>query len=130
MPTELTFDQAFPSKWLKAADLDPDTSTVLTIKDIASEPIGQDREMALVVYFKELPNKGLILNKTNAMTLASLYGRDPNAAIGKKIGLFVTEVTFSGRLVDAVRISSKVPQARAPKTVAEPEEPPDWEEAL
>ena len=122
MPIDKMFDNVFPSKWLRATDLDTEKTTVVTVKDVTYEPVGPDQEMRVVYYFTEIPDKGLVLTKTNAMTLAALYGNDPNSAIGKKIGLFVTEVTYAGRVVDAIRVSSKVPQTFRPQAALEPEE--------
>jgi len=48
--------------------------------------------------------KGLILNKTNAMTIAGMYGSDTDGWIGKDIHLYQTKVDFAGQMVDAIRI--------------------------
>lgn len=126
MPVNINFDQAYPSRWLKAGDLETDRATVVTVKDINFEPIGQDKTMTLVLNFTEFPDKGFILNKTNASTLKALFGADPNAAIGKKIALYVTEVAFSGKMVDAIRISTKIPGVKQPQPQQPPmPEPPD-----
>lgn len=50
--------------------------------------------------------KGLILNKTNAMSIAHQYGSDTDQWIGKEILLYSTKVDFGGSMVDAIRINT------------------------
>jgi hypothetical protein len=80
---------AFPSRWLKAGDLDGDT--VLTITKCSIEEVGQGQEEKPVLWFAEV-DQGLILNKTNANTVADLFGDETTQWTGKKIALFSTKV--------------------------------------
>ena len=54
-------------------------------------------------------NKRMILNRTNAQILASLYGREVMSWIGKRITLYCAEIQFRGSPVLAVRIKAEVP---------------------
>ena len=84
----------FPSKWLKGATLSGDAN--LTITTLLQEELGDDRQEKPVLYFKEV-EQGLVLNATNYDTIASLYGEETDNWVGKKITIYPTEVTFSGR---------------------------------
>lgn len=97
----MNFDQMFPSKWLKASDLDGDSRAV-QIKSIDTEKMN-DGEMKPVVYFKG-SNKGLVLNVTNGRVLADLFGGDTDDWIGKPIVLGASTTDFQGRTVDCIRL--------------------------
>lgn len=110
----------FPSKWLKASDLDEDGLAV-TIKTIDVEKMNDGEEKA-VVYFKEI-SKGLALNKTNAKSISKLYGDDTDDWEGKKITIFPSECDFKGETVDCIRVKTKAPKAangKAAKVAANP----------
>lgn len=97
----------FPSKWLSAADLH-DNDATLTISSISQELVGQgeEAERKWVVYFNEV-NKGLVLNKTNATSFANCFGDDTDEWEGRRVVLYPTEVNFSGRMVEAIRVKEK-----------------------
>lgn len=123
----------FPSKYLKAQDLPEDEDLTLTIEKFADEIVGQGAEASSkpAIFFKEIPDKPLILNRTNATTIVNLYGSDPYKWQGKKIALFVTEVTYGGKVMLGIRVRIRKPAgAPIPQKVAEtmppmPEDPPD-----
>jgi hypothetical protein len=96
----MNIDAAFPSNYLKAADLHGDT--VVTITTVSLEQIGDERKP--VVYFAEMET-GLVLNKTNKETIKAVLGTpDTDHWVGKQITLFPTQVDFQGRQVEAIRI--------------------------
>ncbi len=113
-------DQAFPSKYVKASELqNRDVAVVISRCDI--EKIGDDRK--LVVYFQG-KQKGLVCNKTNANRIAHLYGNDTDGWIGKEITLYTDMVDYQGRMVEAVRVK---PSPRRPAQNGAPKQapPPD-----
>ena len=63
-------DSAFPSKYLKASDLQGRNVTV-KMGRVEQEKIGTDEKLILYFQGKE---KGVVLNKTNANNVAALYG--------------------------------------------------------
>lgn len=75
-----------------------------------------------VVYF-EKTEKGLALNKTNAKTIAGMYGNDTSAWIGKRITLYPTMTDFGGQPVEAVRVRPTVPQAKSRGVASQPVDP-------
>ncbi len=97
----MNINKAFPSTYLKASDLDGRTP-VVTIKDVKLETIGD--ESKLVAYFAG-KDKGLVLNRTNANTIADLTGsEDTDEWMGRSIKLITAKVEFQGRRVPAIRI--------------------------
>lgn len=67
----------------------------------------------------------LALNKTNAKTVAGLYGNKPASWVGKTITLYPTTTDVGGRTEDCIRIRNEDPSKRARKgrSVALPASP-------
>ena len=106
----MNINEIFPSKYLKAHDLLNDGDLIVTISDFVIEVVGNDQLTSKpVLYFRELPMKGLILNKTNANTIADLYGEDTEDWIGKKITLYSCEVTFDDKTSLGIRVRPNPP---------------------
>jgi hypothetical protein len=104
----MNINQAFPSKYLKASDLDGNTITV-KIADVKVEAVGRDQDTKPVVYF-EGKKKGLVLNKTNSNKIASIaQSHETDEWAGVVIAIYPTEVEFSGESVEAIRV--KAPKA-------------------
>jgi hypothetical protein len=93
----------FPSKFLKASDIDVDYE--VTIAEVAKDTVGQGdkEEEKHIVYFNEF-DKGLVLNVTNGNLIAAQHGDDTDGWKGKKIVLTVEDVTFQGKVVPAIRV--------------------------
>lgn len=98
----MKISEAFPSKYLKAADLQGRRITA-TIDQVEMANIGDDTDK-MVVYFvgKE---KGFVLNRTNANMIAEIAkSEETEDWHGVKIVIFPTRVDFQGRRVDAIRV--------------------------
>lgn len=109
-------NDAFPSKFLKASDLHG-SEPIVTIDRVDFEPVGRDREMKAVVYFKG-KQKGIVLNKTNANKIAAIA----QSALtedweGVAIKLYATETEFGGETVECIRVK---PAAKATPRQAAP----------
>jgi len=102
----MNINNAFPSKWLKSSDVEEDLT--LTIRAVEVETVGQgeDAEEKPVIFFEET-EKGMVLNKTNANTIAGLYTPETDNWVGKKITIFATEVDFGGKQTLALRVRMK-----------------------
>lgn len=57
-----------------------------------------------------------LLNKTNAKTIAQLYGKRPADWVGKWIHLFPTQTDNRGEMVDCIRVRNQVPGTDRPRT--------------
>jgi hypothetical protein len=93
---------AFPSDYLKAADLQGREITA-AMSIVKMEAIGRDKDMLPVLYFQGKA-KGLVLNKTNANTIVSLYGDDTDNWTGSEILLYEAMVEFQGKMGPAIRV--------------------------
>ena len=112
----MRIDAAFPSDYLKAADLNGE-QVVHTIATVKVEEIGQKRDQRPVVYF-EGEARGLVLNKTNARVISEAYGLDTDDWIGHKVALYEKMVEFEGKEVPAIRV--KVPKAKPAPAARKP----------
>lgn len=106
---------AFPSKYLKAADLN-DREIKLVMLTVELEAIGDDDKKP-VVYFTKA-KKGLVLNKTNSKAIAAAYGDDTDEWAGKEIILFPMMVQFRDEMVESIRVKLPKAAAAAPKAAA------------
>ena len=99
---------AFPSKYLKAADLG-NRSVTVTIDKCLIENVGSEsgsEEHKPVLYFRG-KEKGLVLNKTNAESIAYVYGDETEAWAGKAVEMFTMMVSFQGRMTPGIRIRAQ-----------------------
>lgn len=123
----MTINDAFPSKYLKASDLPEEGSQTFTIEKIEIEEIGKDKQKKPVVYFVE-DHKGLVLNKTNARTIAKILDSDDfEDWTGKAINLYRAEVQFVDDIVEAIRVKrglGKFVDLNQPKAVDHEEDIP------
>jgi len=127
----------FPSKYLRAVDLDGER--LVTIADVVMDELvmrGGRREEKPVIHLKG-DDKMLVLNKTNAETIAGLYGGESDEWRGKELVLFPTDVTFGRERVLAIRVrapgGAKQAESGAPFgadeddwAAADAEGAPDW----
>lgn len=114
----VTLNEAFPSKYTKAADL-PEPA-VGTIKLAELEQIkGMDgKPQAKVVLYFAKKLKPLPLNRVNFESVCDICGSyDSDDFPGTKVELYATQTPLNGKLVDCVRI--RAPGAmEKPKKVA------------
>ena len=105
-------DTLHPSNFLKASDVDS-RDFILCIKSLSFEEFDRDeggKEGRPCLWFAET-EKGLVLNKTNAQMIASLYGTETDDWAGKLIAVGSENVPFKGKIVPALRVRGHVPAA-------------------
>ncbi len=117
----MDINKAFSGDWIKATDFGQGETRTLTIKHVSMEKVGEDEKP--VVAFLEM-TQGLVLNKSNATSIANLYGPDTTAWAGKQITLFQTWVDFAGKQVQAIRVRAPQAGAAPPAAAAAPKPPP------
>ena len=103
----------FPSNYIRACDLEGRGDVTVTIRELhldeVHNPDTNGKETKPVLYFTK-GTKGLILNVTNAETIAQLYGDDTDGWAGQRIALFLQPgVKAFGKVWDAVRIRTRIP---------------------
>lgn len=107
------FKKLYPSAFIDESDL-PEDRTV-EIESIAVEslqlPGASSKESKVVIRFKGA-TKGLVANKTNAVRISKMYGKETNDWVGKRITLyFDPNVKFGGAKVGGVRVRESKPKS-------------------
>jgi hypothetical protein len=121
---------AFPSKYLKATDIPAGRFVKLRVDRVTMENVGGDQspEDKPVLYFQG-KEKGMVLNRTNAGTVADVYGDDTDDWHGRTVEVYQTQVQFQGKMVDSLRIrvdkawARETPIPAAPAKAAPPQNP-------
>jgi hypothetical protein len=109
----VTRNEAFPSRFYKAADL-PREGKVVIIAKLEFETIGTDRKQKCVLYFRH--DEKLVLNATNWDLIAVFAGADSDEWVGEKVEIFTTTTTFGGKIHDCIRV-------RRPRSPTAPSQP-------
>lgn len=113
----------FDSDYLGAWDLKGDT--VVTIERVEAGVLqqGTKKDRKPIVFFRgSRTGKGMALNKTNAKTIAKLYGNDTAEWVDQPITIYPTKTQFGAETVDCIRIRPERPQ---PKRNAAPQREPE-----
>ena len=97
----MEYTDIYRSSYMKADDLKGRTGKY-TITACTAEMVGEDKRLVLTFSNNDMP---LVLNKTNATTLAELYGSETGAWEGKAIKLVPSTTSFQGKPVKCIRIS-------------------------
>jgi hypothetical protein len=100
-----TRNDRFPSKYLKASDLNGDT--LATIAQVVEELLGEEKQSKPVAYFREEHVKPYPLNVTNWDFAAALSGKaDDKEWAGLRVLLVPTRVMFKKELRDTIRFAA------------------------
>lgn len=118
---------AFPSTYLKAADLQGRTVRVIMDK-VVMEEIGSGEQKPILYFVGK--ERGLVLNKTNATNISLMHGDDTDAWQGKEMVLFTAFVDFQGKTVPAIRIRPVMPQDGVAKPAPAPVAPPPLDDNI
>lgn len=114
--------ELYPSKYVKSDDI-KGQRLQLQVGKVVMEDIA-DNEIKPVMYFNG-KEKGMVLNKTNAMLCAHCWGDETDAWAGQWLDLFVEPKMFQGKVVDGISVAPKLPNSQsAPAQPAAPEPPP------
>jgi hypothetical protein len=111
----MNINEAFPSKYLSAADL-PDQGITVTIHSVSMELIAGDKdkeEQKAILYFVEeklTGNKGMLLNRTNAKEITKQMGTpETEDWFNRRITIFPTQTTYMGEEVACIRVKLRGP---------------------
>tara|TARA_Y100000310_G_scaffold324033_1_gene385368 strand:- start:3153 stop:3545 length:393 start_codon:yes stop_codon:yes gene_type:complete len=122
----MDMNNCFPSKWLKASDLQGQAMTY-AMQHVQMEEVGSGQKP--VLYFQG-QQKGLVLNKVNTNSISSIYGPESNNWQGQQITLFPSVTDYQGASVDCIRVKPVAPIQMQPSAQAQPQQdgrptPPD-----
>lgn len=123
----MNIDLLFPSKYVSFDDLNGRRINA-TIDRVVIESMGNPPERKAVIYFQK-GEKGMVLGKTNAMTIKSMHGKETDDWEGKRITLYgLRGVQAFGKVYNVVRVADVAPPAPVQaeeKAVAEALNDPD-----
>lgn len=121
------FRTMFDARFIGAWDLPPNRDVVVTIASVAPETVrnAANKEAKKPVLTFVARTKGLLLNKTNAKTVAAMYGTDTVKWVGRQVALYATTTMMGPDRVDCVRIRPTIPK---PGTKNSPDAGPTPEE--
>jgi hypothetical protein len=132
----VTFSDAFPSRYLKASDLEdgPATATV-KLAELTNIKGFDGRETAKVVVYFAQKFKPLPLNRTNYESLSDIAGSDETDNWpGTRVELFVTQVSMNGKVHDGVRMRSPgLPAGKKKPALVKPAadaNPPEYDDEV
>jgi hypothetical protein len=101
---EMDYQDIYRSQYMKADDLNGRTATY-TVTSCTAETVGEDTKLVLVFSETDRP---LVLNKTNAVTMAELHGSETDGWGGKQIKLVPATTQYQGKMVKCTRISPEM----------------------
>lgn len=100
------FDSDYIGHW----DLQGQEVTVTINRVEAGELKNEKGTSHKPIVFFEGKQKGMVLNKTNAKTIAGLYGADTAKWKGKKVILYPTTCQAFGQTQDCIRVRNEKPK--------------------
>lgn len=119
-------DDVFPSKYLKASDLNGISVTVVIERatfEKLKAPDGKEQEKMVLSFRKH--KKMLPLNRTNFDAVTSTVGDDETDNWpGHRLELYPDKTPMAGKMVDCVRIRAPAQRELPRPTAAEPPTPP------
>ncbi len=99
----------YPSKYVKSDDIGNQRLT-LQVGTIKLEEVAENEPAKPVMYFNG-KEKGMVLNKTNALLCAHCWGDDTDSWNGQWLDLFVEPKMFQGKVVNGLSVAPKLPNS-------------------
>lgn len=102
---ELTYEAAFPGRFLKAALFSGKTVTLTIAKaymEVLEGDKGKENKLILGFAGKDME---LVCNKTNALCLKEMFDNKISNWVGKRVAFMPTKVAFGPKQVDAIRVA-------------------------
>jgi hypothetical protein len=101
------FDRDYIGAWDLKGDV---TVTITSVEAKQLTAQGGRTSKKPIIHF-DGKEKGFACNKTNAKTIAAMYGNDTAAWSGKRITIYPTQTQMGGETVDCIRVRNVVPAA-------------------
>ena len=113
--------EMYPSKYLKSEDVGSARIT-LQVGVVKLEQVEENGPMKPCMYFNG-KEKGMVLNKTNALLCAHVWGDDSDQWPGQWLELFVEPKMFQGKVVNGLSVAPKLPNSGTQPLAPPPGEP-------
>lgn len=104
--------EMYPSKYLSADDIDDEVQVIIANLKFEKMKDNEGKEQDKPVLWFLKVDKGMVLNKTNAERIASMYGDETDSWNGKRITLCKEMVTAFGESKWALRVKPTPPPAK------------------
>lgn len=100
----ISFDELYPGRFLKAADLRGQHVTV-RIADVALDELeGEKGTKVQGIIFLHNTDKQIVLNRTNGLCLKAMFGKTLSDWIGKRVTIKPDTTKLGRDTVDCIRI--------------------------
>jgi hypothetical protein len=103
-PDTDAFEDMYGSNWLSPDDIKKAFRTTIEAWERQTFNKGDGKEKDKMVLTLKGVKKQVVLNKTNALNLATMYGKDPSLWVGKPVLVKVEMTAFQGKPVKGVRL--------------------------
>ena len=108
------FDGKYLGAWNLVDAQGEKRDCIVTIESVAAEKVVMEggvsnKKPVLRFVGKELP---FVCCKTNAKTIAAMYGNDTTKWVGRRITLFATTTQVGGQEKDCIRVRPSIPQEK------------------
>ena len=113
----MNINDLYPSKYIKSDDIGHQRIT-LQVAAIKLEEVAENEAAKPVMYFHG-KEKGMVVNKTNAMLCGHVWGPDTDVWLNQWLELFTEAKMFNGKVVQGLSVAPKLPTA-APQPEAAP----------
>jgi hypothetical protein len=125
------FDDLYGSNFLAATDLKkPITAIVEQVEQQDFARQGERRKMKAVLHVHGI-KKPIVVNKTNALTLAAAFGKDFDDWIKQRVTIKAEPTTFGGKPTKGIRLypanGEEAPALKTPKPKPKRSDDPDDE---
>lgn len=125
------YQKFYDRNFLSACDLQDDagrplsaTVTITRVEAGSLQSPGQVKKRRAPVLSFANREKRLVVNKTNAKTIASLYGANTDSWVGRRLTIYATTTTFGReKNVPCIRVKPEIPPEKSAPT-PEREAPP------
>jgi hypothetical protein len=98
LPKPVSYDELYPGRFLKAADLKGKIVTVEIASVDREKLVGDKGEQVRGILSFAKTEKQLALNRTNGECIKGMFGRNPQEWVGKRISIYPAK--FTGNLPD------------------------------
>ena len=115
----MNINDLYPSKYLKSDDIGQARVT-LQVAAIKLEEVAENEPAKPVMYFNG-KDKGMVLNKTNALLCSHCWGGETDSWINQWLDLFVEPKMFQGKVVNGLSVAPKL--ANSNSNAGQPETP-------
>ena len=105
----MNINDLYPSKYLKSDDLG-NARITLQVATIKLEEVEEGKQLKPCMYFNG-KEKGMVLNKTNGLLCAHVWGNDTDTWAGQWLDLFVEPKMFQGKVVSGITVAPKLPNS-------------------